>query len=87
MHSTMQLIIQNKLAMTDKQVNSVIGIINFIAAIMVLAGAFFKLQHYPNGLSIMLFGFMLGAVNSYFDTLRLKKKIKQLEEQLNQNKD
>ena len=73
--------------MTEKQVTSVIGIIYIIAAVMVLAGAFFKLQHYPNGLSILLFGFMLGAVTSSFDTFRLKKKIKRLEEQLNQKKE
>ena len=73
--------------MTEKQVTSVIGIIYFIAAVMVLAGAFVKLQHYPNGLSILLFGFMLGAVTSSFDTFRLKKKIKRLEEQLNQKKE
>jgi len=73
--------------MTEKQATSVIGIIYFIAAAMVLVGAFFRLQHYPNGLSILLFGFILGAVTSSYDTFRLKKKIKQLEEQLNQNKD
>ncbi len=73
--------------MTEKQVTSVIRIIYLISAVMVLVGVFFKLQHYPNGLSILLFGFMLGAVTSSYDTFRLKKKIKQLEEQLNQNKD
>ncbi|MCK3684235.1 hypothetical protein [Maribellus sp. YY47] len=62
--------------MTEKQVNSIIGVIYSIAAIMVLAGAFFKVQHYPNGLSILLYGFMLGTVTSTFDTIRLKKKIK-----------
>jgi uncharacterized membrane protein len=72
--------------MTEKQVTSVIGIFHFIAAVMVLTGALFKLQHYPNGLSILLFGFMLGAVVSSYDTYRLKKKIKRLEEQLNQKK-
>ena len=73
--------------MTEKQVNSIIGVIYAIAAIMVLAGAFFILQHYPNGISILIYGFMLGAVTGSYDTFRLKKKIKQLEEQLNQNKD
>jgi EamA domain-containing membrane protein RarD len=72
--------------MTEKQVTSVIGILNFIAAVMVLTGALFKLQHYPNGLSLLLFGFILGAVVSSYDTYRLKKKIKRLEEQLNQKK-
>ena len=83
----MQLIKQNILAMTEKQVTSIIGIIYSIATIMVLVGAFFRLQHYANGLSILLFGFMLGAVTSSYDTFRLKKKIKRLEEQLNQNND
>lgn len=73
--------------MTEKQVSTVIGIIYFIASVMVLAGAFFRLQHYPNGQSILLFGFMLGAVTSSVDTFRLKKKIKRLEEQLDQKKE
>ncbi|WP_319482874.1 LapA family protein [uncultured Draconibacterium sp.] len=73
--------------MTDKQVTAVIGIFYFTGAVMVLVGAFFRLQHYPNGLSLLFIGFMLGAVSSSFDTFRLKKKIKRLEEQLKQNKD
>ena len=73
--------------MTDKQVTAVIGIFYSIGAVMVLVGAFFRLQHYPNGLSLLFLGFMLGAVTSSVDTFRLKKKIKRLEEQLKQNKD
>ena len=73
--------------MTEKQVTAVIGIFYSIGAVMVLVGAFFRLQHYPNGLSILFLGFMLGAVTSSVDTFRLKKKIKRLEEQLKQNKD
>nr|WP_321487604.1 LapA family protein [uncultured Draconibacterium sp.] len=73
--------------MTEKQVTAVIGIFYSIGAVMVLVGAFFRLQHYPNGLSLLFLGFMLGAVTSSFDTFRLKKKIKRLEEQLKQNKD
>ena len=73
--------------MTEKQLTAVIGIFYSIGAVMVLVGAFFRLQHYPNGLSILFLGFMLGAVTSSFDTFRLKKKIKRLEEQLKQNKD
>ncbi|MDX8339126.1 hypothetical protein SLH46_08050 [Draconibacterium sp. IB214405] len=72
---------------TENQVTTVIGIIYAIAALMVLTGAFFRLQHYPNGISILLFGFMLGAIISSVDTVRLKKKIKRLEAQLNQNKE
>jgi hypothetical protein len=73
--------------MTEKQVTSVIGIFYSIAAVMVISGAFLKLQHYPNGLSLLLLGFMLGTVISSYDTFRLKNKIKRLEEQLNQKKD
>jgi hypothetical protein len=73
--------------MTEKQVTSVIGIFYSIAAVMVISGAFLKLQDYPNGLSLLLLGFMLGTVISSYDTFRLKNKIKRLEEQLNQKKD
>lgn len=65
--------------MTAKQVNSIIGIFYAVAAILVLAGAFFRIQHYPNGLSVLIFGFMLGAVTGSFDNYRLKQKIKRLE--------
>ena len=73
--------------MTDKQITAVIGIFYSIGAVMVLVGAFFRLQHYPNGLSLLFLGFMLGAVSSSVDTFRLKKKIKRLEEQLKQKGD
>ncbi|KJF45572.1 GldL-related protein [Draconibacterium sediminis] len=70
--------------MTDKQVTKVIGFIYSIGAVMVLVGAFFRLQHYPYGLSLLFLGFMFGAVSSAFDISRLKKKIKRLEKQLHQ---
>lgn len=68
--------------MTDKQVNTVIEINHSIAAGLVLIGAFFKIQHYPNGFLILIIGFTLGSVTSFVDTLRLKKRIKTLEEKL-----
>ena len=70
--------------MNDKQVNSLIRIFYSVSAIAVLIGAFFRLQHYPNGFTILLIGIMLGTVTSFYDTLRLKKKIKSLEEQIKQ---
>jgi uncharacterized membrane protein len=73
--------------MTEKQVTAVVGIFYSIAAVMVLTGTFLELQHNPNGSSILLYGFMLGTVISWYDTYRLKKKIKSLNEQLNQKKD
>lgn len=72
--------------MTDKHVNTGIGIIYTIAAVLVLIGAFFTIQHYPNGISILVIGFMLGSVISAVETSRLKKKIKRLEEEIKQKK-
>ncbi len=68
--------------MNEKQINSLIGIIYNLSAIMVLIGAFFKLQHYPHGLSLLITGFILGTVASTFDNTRLKRKVKRLEEQI-----
>lgn len=73
--------------MTDKQVTKVIGSLYFIGSVMVLVGAFFLLQHYPNGQSLLYIGFMLGAATSSYDVYRLKKRIKRLEKQLHQNMD
>ena len=70
--------------MTDKQENKAIGMAYAIAAFTILLGAFFRLQHYPNGLLILFIGFVLGTVTNIYDTIRLRKKVKQLEEQLNQ---
>jgi hypothetical protein len=70
--------------MNEKQIKSLIGIIYNISAVIVLIGAFFKLQHYPYGLSIVITGFMLGTGNSWVDNWWLKKKIKRLEEQIKQ---
>ncbi len=70
--------------MTDKQVNTTYRIIYVIAAIMVIIGAFFRLQHYPNGPSISMTGFILGMVTIIFDRIRLKRKNENLEEQLKQ---
>lgn len=66
--------------MNDKQMNTLIKTCYGISAILVLIGAFFRLQHYPNGFIILLIGFMLGTATSIIDTFRLKKKIKKLEE-------
>lgn len=72
--------------MTDQHINTMIKIFYGISAILVLIGAFFKLQHYPNGLSILLIGFTLGSATSSYNTFRQKKKIKSLEEKLKQKK-
>jgi hypothetical protein len=69
--------------MTDKQVTKMVGILYTVATGLVIAGAFFMLQHHPYGLRILMAGFIAGSLISTFDTSRLKKKIKRLEEQLN----
>ena len=70
--------------MNAKKENSIIGILYAVATIMVLVGAFFRIQHFPNGLSVLIFGFTLGALASSLDKNRLKQKIKRLEEQIEQ---
>lgn len=72
--------------MTDKQQETAFGIIYIIATLMIILGAILKFQHNPQGQLILLYGFILGSVAGTFDTFRLKKKIKRLEEQLDQKK-
>ena len=68
--------------MNEKRINSLIGVTYNLSAILVIIGAFFKLQHDPHGLSLIITGFMLGSIISWVDNYRLKKKVKRLEEQL-----
>lgn len=70
------------MALTDKQVNTTVGILQTIAAGLIITGAFLMLQHHPYGLRILLAGFIAGSLISSFHTSRLKKKIKRMEEQL-----
>ncbi len=68
--------------MNDKKNDALIGKFYGISSAAVLLGAFFKLQHYPYGIEILIGGFVLGTIVSFYDTYRLKKKVKRLEEQL-----
>ncbi len=72
--------------MKDKQINAIIGITFIVAAILVLAGAFFRIRYYPNGSLILLIGAILGTAATVANAIRLKRKNKELEEQLKQNK-
>jgi hypothetical protein len=67
--------------MTKKQVTA-IGFFKSIGDLLILVGAFLMLKHHPNGLIILMTGFIISSLTSSFDTFRLKKKIKKLEEQL-----
>jgi hypothetical protein len=51
-----------------------------ISAFLILLGAFFMLQHYPNGNSILWTGFILHFILSSFEIERLKKIIKGLQQ-------
>jgi high-affinity Fe2+/Pb2+ permease len=70
--------------MNEKQINLLIGILYTLSALLLLAGAFISLQQNQSGLTWIIGGFMLGTVVSSFDTFRLKKKIRHLEQQLRQ---
>jgi hypothetical protein len=66
--------------MKEDKLNRLISRLYLIAAIAVLLGAFFKLQHYPYGSALFFGGLIVGAVTSFIHISGLKKTIKTLEE-------
>ena len=48
--------------MNDQRIDRIINILYAAAAISVLLGAFFRLQHYPYGNYLLLGGFILGTI-------------------------
>ena len=48
--------------MNDTRIDRIINILYAAAAISVLLGAFFRLQHYPYGNYLLLGGFILGMI-------------------------
>ena len=48
--------------MNDTRIDRIINILYAAAAISVLLGAFFRLQHYPYGNYLLLGGFILGTI-------------------------
>ncbi len=68
--------------MTDKHVNAIIRIIYILATMLILAGVIFRMKHFPIGTSLFFIGFFIGSVATIFNTIRLKRKNKKLEEQL-----
>lgn len=61
---------------TDRLING----LYWFAAIAVLSGAFFKLQHYPYGSDLFFGGLILGTVTSIIQFSRMEKTIKKLKE-------
>ena len=48
--------------MNDQRIDRIINILYVAAAISVLLGAFFRLQHYPYGNYLLFGGFILGTI-------------------------
>lgn len=66
--------------MNEKKVDRLINILYTVAAISLLLGAIFKIQHYPNGNLLLWCGFIVGPLVSIYDNVRLKRIIKKLQE-------
>ena len=64
--------------MNNKRIETTMNVLYSTAALLVLAGALFKLQHWPYGTSLFWFGFIFGTIVSSYDNKRLKKTIKKL---------
>lgn len=65
--------------MNEKIFSRLINIAYAVAAILILGGAFFRIQHYPYGNELHNTGFVLGILTGITDNFILRKKIKKLE--------
>lgn len=74
---TMQIIKQ----IGKKPIRPLINTAYLISAAAILIGAFFKLQHYPHGMLLILAGTIAGTIVSVVDGSQLRKIIKESEEQ------
>lgn len=61
--------------MKTDHLNRVMNTLLAISSAAILVGAFFKLQHYPNGDLILWCGFFSNFILSSFEITRLKKII------------
>ncbi len=66
--------------MNKKQLDKLMNVLIGISTFLILIGAFFNLQHYPNGNLILDIGIISNILLSGFEISRLKKIIKVLEE-------
>lgn len=65
--------------MNKVQKDRLLRVVYVISALLVLTGAFLKLQHYANGDLFLLTGFISGSLISEFEIYGLKKIIKEFE--------
>jgi positive regulator of sigma E activity len=66
--------------MKRNKTNPIANLLYLIAAIAILVGAFFKLQHYNYGYAFIFVGFLVGTAASYIHIKKLNTVIKNLED-------
>lgn len=67
--------------MKRETVNKLMDILISTSAVLILLGVVLRVQHYPYGNEILWIGFISQMLLSTFEISRLKKIIKNLEEQ------
>ena len=78
----MQLAIKLKIINMTNRTNLIINVMYALSAFTVLVGAFLRIIHFTNSNLLLIIGFVAGALTTCYDSIRLKRRIKQLEEQL-----
>jgi len=62
-----------------------ITLLTAIPSILIIVGALFKLEHYPHGDLLFWTGVLTNIVGSTIAITLLKKRVKELEKQINNN--
>ena len=65
--------------MNEKKIKQLINIAYLVAAVTILASAFFKIQHYPYGNYLHNIGWGLGIFVGATDNIFLRRTIKKIE--------
>ena len=65
--------------MNDKQIEKLMKVLIGISALLIFAGALFKLEHYPNGEMILYIGIISSLLFGNIEIFRLRKLVKKLE--------
>jgi len=76
------LAIKLKINNMTSRTNLIINVMYALSAFTVLLGAFLRIINYTNSNLLIIIGFVAGALTICYDSIRLKRRIKQLEEQL-----
>ena len=66
--------------MKENKPDQLVNGLYLVAAIAILLGAFFRIQHYPYGSALFFGGLIIGTITSFIHISVLKKTIKKLEE-------